>query len=236
MCPRCAAACGRTMRPHRGFPFRDECKSCVRGRCLDGRAVSCGAATAGTPSLLPALPFCLRLTCCSAGRSRTRHPRHARAHRHTHPQVQAKEVKRVCEGRCGWLCKRGLQNTSLQRRWCGRYCTAARITCCARVACTPSSQGSSRGTLPAPRFLAREDLRRGRSDGVPRNRCAIHDLHLYYFENPRGEEPLGVVSLRGLFPLCFLRSDVRLLVSDSNRCLHILRSDCQQKQESKDGD
>jgi hypothetical protein len=61
-----------------------------------------------------------------------------------------------------------------------------------------------------PPIFARKDLRRGRSDGsVPRNRCAIHDLHLYYFENPRGEEPLGVVSLRGLFPLCFLRSDVR---------------------------
>jgi hypothetical protein len=90
--------------------------------------------------------------------------------------------------------------------------------------------GANRAPCPPPIF-ARKDLRRGRSDGsVPRNRCAIHDLHLYYYENPRCEEPLGVVNLRGLVRRCFLRSDVRsclIELSDSNRCLHVLRSDSQ---------
>jgi len=36
---------------------------------------------------------------------------------HEGAQIRAKEVKRVCENKCGWLCKRGLTNTSLQRRW-----------------------------------------------------------------------------------------------------------------------
>ncbi|EKX39333.1 hypothetical protein GUITHDRAFT_114534 [Guillardia theta CCMP2712] len=60
------------------------------------------------------------------------------------PQVRAKDVKRASDIKHGWLCKRGLTNTQLQRRW-----------------------------------------------------CAIHDLRLYYFENPRSEEPKGVVNLRG---------------------------------------
>ena len=44
----------------------------------------------------------------------------------------------------GWLCKRGLSNTALQRRW-----------------------------------------------------CAIHDLKLWYYDNPRSDEPKGVVYLKG---------------------------------------
>mmetsp|Transcript_48806 Transcript_48806/g.99662 ORF Transcript_48806/g.99662 Transcript_48806/m.99662 type:complete len:151 (+) Transcript_48806:26-478(+) len=60
------------------------------------------------------------------------------------PQVRAKDVKRVCDKKSGWLCKRGLTNTASQKRW-----------------------------------------------------CAIHDLHLYYYESPRSEEPKGVVNLRG---------------------------------------
>lgn len=134
--------------------------------------------------------------------SRTRRHSLARTHRRTHPQVQAKEVKRVCEGRCGWLCKRGLQNTSLQRRWCGRV-ALPRKKIAVRV-----PLGSSKGTWPVLDLY--KNLRRGRSDGtVPRNRCAIHDLSLYYFENPRSDEPKGVVNLRGLVRRCFLRPDVR---------------------------
>mmetsp|Transcript_844 Transcript_844/g.1802 ORF Transcript_844/g.1802 Transcript_844/m.1802 type:complete len:147 (-) Transcript_844:555-995(-) len=34
------------------------------------------------------------------------------------PQVRAKDVKRVCEGRHGWLNKAGLTNTKMQKRWC----------------------------------------------------------------------------------------------------------------------
>mmetsp|Transcript_1406 Transcript_1406/g.3557 ORF Transcript_1406/g.3557 Transcript_1406/m.3557 type:complete len:148 (-) Transcript_1406:139-582(-) len=34
------------------------------------------------------------------------------------PQVRAKDVKRVCEGRQGWLNKAGLTNTKMQKRWC----------------------------------------------------------------------------------------------------------------------
>ena len=46
--------------------------------------------------------------------------------------MRAKDVKRVCEGRYGWLNKAGLTNTKMQRRW-----------------------------------------------------CAVHELRLYYYENPR---------------------------------------------------
>mmetsp|Transcript_5291 Transcript_5291/g.13361 ORF Transcript_5291/g.13361 Transcript_5291/m.13361 type:complete len:145 (+) Transcript_5291:79-513(+) len=34
------------------------------------------------------------------------------------PQVRAKDIKRVCEGKHGWLSKAGLTHTKLQKRWC----------------------------------------------------------------------------------------------------------------------
>eukprot|EP00290_Baffinella_frigidus_P005733 CAMPEP_0180131530 /NCGR_PEP_ID=MMETSP0986-20121125/8471_1 /TAXON_ID=697907 /ORGANISM="non described non described, Strain CCMP2293" /LENGTH=150 /DNA_ID=CAMNT_0022071417 /DNA_START=106 /DNA_END=558 /DNA_ORIENTATION=- len=59
-------------------------------------------------------------------------------------RARAKDIKRVCDNRFGWLSKAGLTNTKLQRRW-----------------------------------------------------CAIHNLKLYYYENPRATEPKGAVDLKG---------------------------------------
>mmetsp|Transcript_69208 Transcript_69208/g.184454 ORF Transcript_69208/g.184454 Transcript_69208/m.184454 type:complete len:121 (+) Transcript_69208:59-421(+) len=68
-------------------------------------------------------------------------------------QIRANDLSRFNENaansktekiKVGWLCKTGLNNTNLQKRW-----------------------------------------------------CAIHDLKLFYFENPRSEEPNGYVNLRG---------------------------------------
>jgi len=58
--------------------------------------------------------------------------------------ARAKDIKRVCDNRFGWLSKAGLTNTKLQRRW-----------------------------------------------------CAIHNLKLYYYDDPRANVPNGAVELKG---------------------------------------
>ncbi len=91
-------------------------------RVCGGPAVCvCGRAAAAPPPQCPPNCCCLRW-CPACGRHAPAPAAHSLAparatHAHAVPQVRAKEVKRVCEARCGWLCKRGLTNTGLQRRW-----------------------------------------------------------------------------------------------------------------------
>ena len=42
----------------------------------------------------------------------------------------------------------------------------------------------------------------------------MHDLHLYYFENPRSEEPKGVVNLKGAHCLA-----PRVRIADAYSCV-----------------
>ncbi|KAJ1486594.1 hypothetical protein T484DRAFT_1788937 [Baffinella frigidus] len=94
-------------------------------------------------------------------------------------KARAKDIKRVCDNRFGWLSNAGLTNTKLQRRfgWL-------------------SKAGLTKTKLQRRWFgwLSKAGLTNTK---LQRRWCAIHNLKLYYYENPRATEPKGAVDLKG---------------------------------------
>ena len=94
----------------------------------------------------------------------------------TVPKVRANDLKRLCgDENCGWLNKTGLTSTKFQKRWCAIH----NVSESPRVRTCNAHQLTLRGQ------------RERRADT-----CAWQ-LKLDYFDNPRSDEPNGVVELRG---------------------------------------